>query len=288
MLINRNGQAKILTQGEIQTLFAQGLKCARDKALFAIAFYTACRVSEARQMHFVDAFHKDIVRDDIIIRKANTKGKQATRTIPTHPNLKKILQEYYQDSLRLLQLRELVGGWSHKNLNSEGKLSLNNVLQCPHCGSKHLSKQGWYRDKQQVYLCKQCRHYSHSSKLYKPELDAQTPSTIEYDTLGVTCSLSYGFLFAEPNNPFLFAGQHGKGCLSLRNAINIFEMAFEKMGITGASSHSCRRTALTLMHREGVILRVLQEISGHKDLGALQRYLEVSPDQTRAAVNVLG
>ncbi len=70
--------------------------------------------------------------------------------------------------------------------------------------------------------------------------------------------------------------------------MNIFEMVFENMGITGASSHSCRRTALTLMHREGVILRVLQEISGHKDLGALQRYLEVSPDQTRAAVNVLG
>lgn len=288
MLINRNGQARILTQSELKNLFNQGFKCARNKALFAIAFYTACRVSEARQMHFVDAFHKDIVRDDIIIRKANTKGKQATRTIPTHPNLKKILQEYYQDSLELLQLRELVGGWSHKNLNSEGKLSLNNVLQCPRCGSKHLSKQGWYRDKQQVYLCKQCRHYSHYSKLYKPELDAQTPSTIEYDTLGVTCSLSYGFLFAEPNNSFLFTGQHGKGCLSLRNAINIFEMAFEKMGITGASSHSCRRTALTLMHREGVILRVLQEISGHKDLGALQRYLEVSPDQTRAAVNVLG
>ncbi|MDP8966011.1 MAG: tyrosine-type recombinase/integrase [Cyanobacteriota bacterium] len=288
MLINRNGQARILSQCEIKTLFEWGFKCTRDKALFAIAFYTACRVSEARQMHFLDAFHKDIVRDDIIIRKANTKGKQATRTIPTHPNLKKILQEYYQDSLELLQLRELVGGWSHKNLNSEGKLSLNNVLQCPQCGSKHLSKQGWYRDKQQVYLCKQCRHYSHYSKLCKPELDAQTPSTIDYDTLGVTCSLSYGFLFAELNNPFLFTGQHGKGCLSLRNALNIFEMAFEKIGITGASSHSCRRTALTLMHREGVILRVLQEISGHKDLGALQRYLEVSPDQTRAAVNVLG
>lgn len=288
MLINRNGQAKVLTESEITNLFDCGFKCARDKALFAIAFYTACRVSEARQMHLIDAFHKDIVRDDIIIRKAHTKGQQATRTIPTHPNLKKILQEYYQDSLQLLQLREIVGDWSYKNLNSEGKLSLNNVLQCPHCGSKHLSKQGWYRDKEQVYLCKNCHHYSHSSKLHKLQLDAQTPSTIEYDTLGVTCSSNYGFLFAEPNNPFLFTGRQGKGCLSLRNAINIFEIAFEKMGIAGASSHSCRRTALTLMHREGVILRVLQEISGHKDLGALQRYLEVSPDQARAAVNVLG
>lgn len=69
--------------------------------------------------------------------------------------------------------------------------------------------------------------------------------------------------------------------------MNIFEKAFERMDIVGASSHSCRRTALTMMHREGVILRVLQEISGHKDLGVLQRYLEVSEEQTRAAVNVL-
>jgi len=288
MVTDRNGQAKVLSGVEIESLFASGFKCARNKALFAVAFYTACRVSEARQMHFIDAFHQNVVRDDILIRKYNTKGKQGTRTIPTHPNLKKILQDYYRDSLQLLQLRELVGGWSHKNLNSKGELSLNNLFQCPHCGSKDLSKQGWYRDKQQVYLCKKCRRYSHCSKLHKPETNLQVPRTLEYDTLGVTCSLNYGFLFAEPNNPFLFTGLQGKGCLSLSTAMYIFEIAFEKMGLTGASSHSCRRTALTFMHREGVILRVLQEISGHKDLGVLQRYLEVSPDQSRAAVNILG
>lgn len=288
MLIDRNGQAKVLSHREIQQLFEQGFRLTRDKALFATCFYTACRVSEARQMHFVDAFHQEIIRDDIILRKANTKGKQATRTIPIHPHLKKILQQYHQDSLKLLRLRELFGGWSHKNLNSEGKLVWNNLLQCPLCGSNHLSKQGWYRDKQQVYLCKKCHHYSHESKLVKCQLNASTPPTSEYDTLGVTSSLNYGFLFADPKNPFLFPGRQGKGCLSLRNAINIFEIAFDKLDISGASSHSCRRTSLTIMHGEGVILRVLQEISGHKDLGALQRYLEVSPDQTRAAINVLG
>jgi site-specific recombinase XerD len=38
----------------------------------------------------------------------------------------------------------------------------------------------------------------------------------------------------------------------------------------------------------GIPLRHIQEISGHNDLGTLQRYLEVSPDQRRKAVSVIG
>ncbi|WP_399313343.1 tyrosine-type recombinase/integrase [Trichocoleus sp. FACHB-262] len=44
----------------------------------------------------------------------------------------------------------------------------------------------------------------------------------------------------------------------------------------GVSTHSFRRTALTQMSSAGVPLRVIQEISGHRSLQALQRYLEVS------------
>jgi integrase/recombinase XerD len=76
--------------------------------------------------------------------------------------------------------------------------------------------------------------------------------------------------------------------LSLSGAGNIFDTAFAKAGIIGASSHSCRRTALTWMHAAGVPLRVLQEISGHKDLGALQRYLEVTEEEIAAALSLLG
>ena len=32
----------------------------------------------------------------------------------------------------------------------------------------------------------------------------------------------------------------------------------------------------------------IQEISGHNDLGTLQRYLEVSPEQKKKAVSVIG
>jgi len=34
--------------------------------------------------------------------------------------------------------------------------------------------------------------------------------------------------------------------------------------------------------------RHIQEISGHNDLGTLQRYLEVTPEQRRKAVAVMG
>ncbi len=236
-------------------------------------------------MHLIDAFNEECVRDDIIIRKANTKGKQATRTIPTHPRLAEILSEYYCDSLELIKVKELVGTWSPLNLNEDGLIVSNNHLHCPHCGSTRIIKHSRYKE-EQCYLCKACFRLTKESKILKVGTDAPSETTL-YNPLGVKASLRYGFLFADPKNPFLFPGQQGQGCLSLRNALNIFEKAFEKMGIIGASSHSCRRTALTMMHNEGVILRVIQEISGHKDLGALQRYLEVSEEQTRAAVNVL-
>ncbi len=38
----------------------------------------------------------------------------------------------------------------------------------------------------------------------------------------------------------------------------------------------------------GIPLRYIQEISGHNDLGTLQRYLEVSPEQKKQAVSLIG
>jgi integrase/recombinase XerD len=42
------------------------------------------------------------------------------------------------------------------------------------------------------------------------------------------------------------------------------------------------------MSSAGIFLRTIQEISGHGDLGTLQRYLEVTPEQKRKAVEVIG
>jgi len=65
-------------------------------------------------------------------------------------------------------------------------------------------------------------------------------------------------------------------------------LSCRRVGLEGVSTHSFRRTALTQMCNAGIPLRHIQEISGHNDLGTLQRYLEVSPDQRRKASEAIG
>jgi integrase/recombinase XerD len=47
MKIERHGKAAILSQQEIQLLFSEGLQTSRDRALFGICLFTACRIREA-------------------------------------------------------------------------------------------------------------------------------------------------------------------------------------------------------------------------------------------------
>lgn len=96
MKIDRHGRAKILTNDEIQLLFNEGLTNPRSRALFGICLYTACRINEACTLRLTDVYNrKGHLRDEIIIRKENTKGKLATRCIPVIEDLRLLLQNYY-------------------------------------------------------------------------------------------------------------------------------------------------------------------------------------------------
>jgi len=59
------------------------------------------------------------------------------------------------------------------------------------------------------------------------------------------------------------------------------------IGFEGVSTHSFRRTALTQMSNAGIPLRIIQEVSGHRNLEELQKYLEVRPEQVLGAVSAL-
>ena len=188
MKIDGHGQAKILTQEEIQLLFTEGLTSSRDHALFGICLYSACRIRECCTLRTNDVYNsKGSVRTDLIIRKGNTKGKLATRTIPVIEELRLLLADYYP----------------------------------------------------------------------------------------------------TPRTWFMFPGRHGKGHINPDSAARILREACEKVGIEGVSTHSFRRTALTQMSNAGIPLRVIQQVSGHRNLETLQKYLEVQPEQVRGAVSSL-
>lgn len=93
----------------------------------------------------------------------------------------------------------------------------------------------------------------------------------------------------QPKPGALFPGIRGlTEHLTRFAADKILRDACNRVGLEGVSTHSFRRTALTMMSSAGIPLRVIQEISGHNDLGTLQRYLEVTPEQRRLAVAVIG
>jgi integrase/recombinase XerD len=186
--LDGHGQAKILTPDEIAQLFQVGLVCDRDRALFGLCLYTGCRINEACTRLVKDVYQEDgVVRSEILIRKKDTKGQQATRSIQTHPRLRYWLELY--------------------------------------------------------------------------------ESEIEQD--------------------YLFPGRWGRNYLRPTSAHKLLHQAFGRIELVGASTHSFRRTALTQMSAAGIPLRVIQEISGHRSLAALQKYLEVSEEEKKRAIAAL-
>ncbi|CAA9273447.1 hypothetical protein AVDCRST_MAG92-3097 [uncultured Coleofasciculus sp.] len=282
MKIQGHGQAKVLTPQERELFLNEGLLCQRDRTLNELCYYTACRISEARQTRYEDVFYEDQVRDTIVLRKCITKGQQATRSIPTHPKLAQSLEKYIQDSRELLEIKQVVEQWDYKSLSCGNVFNSFQEIVCPKCASLVIATAGKSRGKQ-LYKCKSClyRFLVRTAFVEYPELkDAVI-------RLGVSSSMTYGFLFLNSKNPYLFPGQGGNGCLSRTTAKQIFMEARERVNLVGASTHSWRRTALTEMHKAGVPLRVIQKISGHVRLKNLQKYLEVSREEVESAVMIL-
>jgi integrase/recombinase XerD len=80
---------------------------------------------------------------------------------------------------------------------------------------------------------------------------------------------------------WVFPGIAGQP-LSVRGAQTAISKLAEKVGIAGVSSHSFRRSALTAAHQAGLSLREVAEISGHRSLAALERYLDQDAAREKA------
>lgn len=94
MKINRFGRAEVLSPDQLNLLFNFGFVKPRDKALFGVCLYAACRINEACTLFTRDVFSTHGVRSKLLIRSFNTKGKQDTREILIHPKLREYLEIY--------------------------------------------------------------------------------------------------------------------------------------------------------------------------------------------------
>lgn len=84
----------------------------------------------------------------------------------------------------------------------------------------------------------------------------------------------------------LFYTQKNEG-FTANTLTQFFHYLYRAVGIEGASSHSGRRTFITNLASKGVGVRVLMELSGHKNISTTQAYIDVNDDMMRKAVELI-
>ncbi len=102
----------------------------------------------------------------------------------------------------------------------------------------------------------------------------------------MTCDILLTNYHPAAGQPYLFPGRFGSP-FQPDSADKALRKACFRVGLEGVSSHSFRRSALTPMSDALIPLRIVQEVSGHRNLSQLQHYLEVRDSQVLGAVNTL-
>lgn len=95
-------------------------------------------------------------------------------------------------------------------------------------------------------------------------------------------ALSYTNKMSKP----LFNTQKRDG-FTANTACYHFHMLYKAAGLDGASSHSGRRSFLTHLSAKSVPLKVLMELAGHRQAQTTMRYINVTTDMKRAAVELI-
>ena len=92
----------------------------------------------------------------------------------------------------------------------------------------------------------------------------------------------------QPHNLMLplFPTQKRSGFTANTACYHLF-MLYRDAGFDGASSHSGRRSFLTNLSQKAVPLKVMMELAGHRQAQTTMRYISVTPDMKRAAVEQL-
>lgn len=75
---------------------------------------------------------------------------------------------------------------------------------------------------------------------------------------------------------------------SANTLCQLINTIYREAGIAGASSHSGRRGFITALANHSVGIKTIMELAGHRQMGTTQRYINVTPEQKRKAVELVG
>lgn len=87
--VDGHGQAKILSDAELNELFEAGFQTLRDRALFAICLFTGCRISEALQLKA-----EMVTGQFITFTRETRKGKTGTQQVKILAALRFVLEDW--------------------------------------------------------------------------------------------------------------------------------------------------------------------------------------------------
>ena len=85
---------------------------------------------------------------------------------------------------------------------------------------------------------------------------------------------------------FLFKTQKSQR-FSSNTATQLLQRIYERSGLTGATSHSGRRSFITDLATKGISVRVLAALAGHQSIATTQRYIDVNDEMLRNAVELV-
>jgi len=101
------------------------------------------------------------------------------------------------------------------------------------------------------------------------------------------------YLKANPtpssNYPVLVSqkGNSKRQGFSANTLCQLINCIYRAAGIAGATSHSGRRGFITTLANHSVGIKTIMELAGHRQMSTTQRYISVTPDQKRKAVELV-
>ncbi len=89
-----------------------------------------------------------------------------------------------------------------------------------------------------------------------------------------------------PEAAFFYTQKHPRRGFTPNTLTQLFFNLYRGAGITGASSHSGRRTFATSLSSKGASIRVLMKLMGHRNISTTIGYVDASDDMLRRAVEL--